>query len=80
MSVSARQIRMAHQVLGWTSAELAKRSGVSFAAALRAQADTGPQSIPGADLWAIQRPFEAAGIEFIINEDGAASVRLREST
>ena len=80
MSISARQIRTALQLLGWTSEDLAKRSRVSFVTALRAQADTGPQSIPGADLWAMQRAIEAAGTEFIHDNTGAVGVRLRKST
>ena len=78
MSNSARQIRTAQQLLGWTSEDLAKCSGVIFATTLRAQADTGPQSVPGADLWAIQRALEAAGIEFIPENGGGAGVRLRK--
>ena len=79
MSISARQIRMAQQVIGWTSAEMAKRSRVSFETALQAHADTGPLSIPGADLWAVQRALEAAGIEFTRDDFGAVGVRLRKS-
>ena len=80
MTINARQIRTAQHLLGWTSAKLAERSGVSFTVALRVLQDTGPKSVSGADLWVIQRAVEAAGIEFVAESNGSAGVRLRKST
>jgi predicted transcriptional regulator len=68
------QCRAARALIDITQAELARRAVVP--ASLIADYETGAGTPRGADLEAIQRALEAAGVEFI---DGARpGVRLRK--
>jgi transcriptional regulator with XRE-family HTH domain len=79
--VTGRQIRAARALLGWSAAELARRSGISWTTLQRAEAAAGIPLARAHTLDAIQRALEEGGIEII--EDGNRSngggpgVRLR---
>ena len=73
--ISSAQIRAARALLKWTGKDLAEASGAAFSTLMRLETGEG---IPGAHaktLDAIQKAFEAAGIEFIGTPDNGAGVR-----
>lgn len=66
------QCRMARAALGWSVDQLAAAAGVDRKTILRfEQGSTAPRA---ANLEAMQRALEAAGIEFLIAASGAAAV------
>jgi len=60
---------MARAGLGWSAAELAKRSGLGVATIRRAESERGVT--PG-NMFAIQHAFESAGVIFL-DEDQSSS-------
>jgi transcriptional regulator with XRE-family HTH domain len=68
---------MARAALGWTAAELARRSGVSASAVQRAEAVAGVPTMKTTNLFKIQRALEVGGIQFIDADGGGEGVRLR---
>jgi transcriptional regulator with XRE-family HTH domain len=67
------QIRMARTALGWTAQELASRARLGIATVQRAERlGVDVPAITAANLFAIQRAFESAGITFI--DDGEQSL------
>jgi hypothetical protein len=46
----------------------------------RAEATDGPLQMTVSNLAAVRRTLEAAGVEFIFEDDGALGVRLRRIT
>ena len=62
------QTKMARAALGWSTAELARRAGVGISTVSRFE--TGQVKPVRANIDAMQRALEAAGIEFV--ENGAA--------
>lgn len=71
---TARQIRGARGLLGWTAADLAERSGLSFSTIRRAEA--GDRGVGAAAAKAIRASFAAAGIRFSAAPDGTLSLTL----
>ena len=75
--LTGSQMRMARGYLRWSVKELAEASGVSGTTIKRMEDGDGvPKSISD-NLIAIQRAFEAAGLEFIPENGGGAGVRVR---
>jgi transcriptional regulator with XRE-family HTH domain len=75
--LTGSQMRMARGYLRWSVKELAEASGVSGTTIKRMEESDGvPKSIAD-NLIAIQRAFEAAGLEFIPENGGGAGVRTR---
>ena len=56
---------------------MAKRSDVSFSTVRRAEAQDGVPSTTKANLNALRQSFEAAGIEFIPENETGAGVRWK---
>lgn len=75
MTISAAQVREACSLLRWKAPRLCKGAKVSYKAALNARRDEGISTLSDADLQAILKAFEAAGVEFISENGG---VRLRK--
>ena len=76
--ITGSQIRMARAHLKWTLEELAKRANVGLSTVRRMESVDGPPPSTVANLQAVQRVFEAAGIEFIPGNGGGPGVRLRD--
>lgn len=58
--------------------KLAELAGVSLVTIRRAEAQDGPIRMMPANLVAIRRALEAAGVEFIPENGGGPGVRLRQ--
>ena len=71
-------MRAARGFVRWTAAELAEKSGVGFSTVRRAEMVDGTPSVTRANLEAIRRALEAAGIEFIAQNGGGPGVRLKD--
>jgi transcriptional regulator with XRE-family HTH domain len=74
--ITGHQIRAARSLLGWTSAEAAKRSGIARNTILRLETY---ESVPPSRTQSIidlKRIFEEAGIEFIGAPGEGPGVRL----
>jgi hypothetical protein len=65
-------------MLRWTAEDLARRADLGVATIRRAEATDGPLQMTVANLAAVRRTLEGAGIEFIFKEDGALGVCLRK--
>ena len=77
-SIKSVQIRAARAMLRWTADDLARRADLGVATIRRAEATDGPLQMTVANLAAVRRTLEGAGIEFIFKEDGALGVCLRK--
>ena len=78
--IFSREIRAGRALLGWSQLELAEAASVGVATVRRLEA-AGTEIRGSADtLWKIQQALEAAGIEFIPEEEGrGAGVRLKQA-
>ena len=74
--ITGAQIRMARGHLKWSVEELAKRAGVGLSTIRRMESVDGAPPSTVANLQAVQRVFEVAGIEFIAANGGGPGVRL----
>lgn len=78
--VTAAQIRAARALLGWSGAQLAKAAGVSLQTIRRMESDLGPGRSSAANVDAVQRALETAGVLFLDADSAGAAgpgVRLR---
>lgn len=73
---SARQIRAARALLGWSQQALADRAGLSLNAVVRLE--TGKADTRLSTLTAIQTALVHAGIEFLPAASRGEGVRLRD--
>ena len=76
MSLSAAQSRAARGLLDWSQTELASRSNLSEST-IR-DFEKGRRVPSPNNLAAVARAFEAAGLEFIVENGGGAGIRFRE--
>ncbi len=76
VAISAAQIRAARSLLGWNGAQLAEASQVSVATIRRMESAAGPDRSSAANISAVRRALEEAGIIFQ-DEDHAAGVGVR---
>lgn len=72
------QTRAARGLLGWSQADLAERSKVGLSTIGNFEA--GRSSMMAANLEAMRRTLESAGVQFIPENGGGAGVRLREGS
>ena len=85
LMINGRQIRAGRGLLGWSTAELAERAGVSYSTVQRAENIDGVSTIRATNLFAIQRAMELGdgkgpGVIFQTageNRPGGDGVRLR---
>lgn len=76
--MTTAQLRAARALLRMPADKLAALSGVSLVTIRRAEAQDGPIRMMPANLVAIRRALEAAGVVFIPEDSsGGAGVRLR---
>ncbi|HME99250.1 MAG TPA: helix-turn-helix domain-containing protein [Terriglobia bacterium] len=76
--VTVRQIKAARALLGWSQAELARRSGVSEPTIARLESADGTLGGRGATGDKIRTAIEAGGVQFIQEDGGGAGVRMRK--
>jgi len=76
--ITSDQIRAARALLRWSGKELAERTGLGFSTLMRLEVLEGVPSAQAKTLDAIQKAFEAAGIEFIGTPEDGPGVRLRK--
>ena len=77
--MTGAQMRGARAMLGWSAGQLVTASKVSLATVQRAESTDGPVRMTAANVDAIRRALEDAGIEFISENGGGPGVRLRRS-
>ena len=76
--LTGSQMRMARGYLRWSVKDLADASGVSGTTIKRMEESEGVPKSMADNLIAIQRAFEAAGLELIPENGGGAGVRVRK--
>lgn len=80
--LTATQIRAARALLGWSQPALAKASGLSLPTIVRMESQLGPGRSSAANVEAVQRALENAGVLFLEADDATAvgpGVRLKQS-
>jgi predicted transcriptional regulator len=77
--VSIGQIKAARMLLGWSQAELARKSTVSEPTVKRLEAIDGPLGGRHETGEKIVAALESAGVEFIAENGGGPGVRLRKA-
>ena len=77
--ISGRQIREARALLKWGQWRVARRADMSMKMLAAIESDDGVPDVGARRMTAIQRTFETAGVEFILEDGGGAGVRLRRS-
>ena len=77
-TINSAQIRAARALIRWTAEDLATKSTLGVATIRRAEATDGPLQMTSANLSAVRRALEGAGIEFIDENGGGPGVRLRK--
>ena len=71
--LAASQIRAARALLGWSQPALAKAAGLSLPTIVRMESQLGPGRSSAANVQAVERALEAAGV-LLLGADDAASV------
>ena len=79
VALSSAQIRAARALLRWSAADLARECALGANTIRRAEVAEGRTSLTAANVLAIRRALEAAGVEFIDENGGGPGVRLRKS-
>ena len=74
--LTAAQLRAARALLGWSQPTLAKASGISLPTIVRMEGQQGPGRSSAANVDAVRRALETAGVLFLDGEDGPG-VRLK---
>jgi len=74
--LTSKQIRMARACLSWSVAALAEKSLVSVSTVKRLETETGFSKATKSNITAVQKTFEAEGVEFIGLQDEGPGVRL----
>jgi hypothetical protein len=75
--ISGQQCRMARGALGISAPELSRRTRIATATILRFE--RGDVATNASIIVALQAAFEAAGIEFIDEDNGGPGVRVRKA-
>jgi len=77
--ITGAQIRAARALLRWSAERLAKEAKLGVATVRRADlADDVTPTMTAANLEAVQRALEAAGIQFIPENGGGGGVRYQK--
>lgn len=80
MELTAGQLRAARALLDWSQAKLAQKTKLSVLTIRRMEGARGPSGSTEANVEAVRRVLEAAGVIFLepkSNKDGGAGVRLK---
>lgn len=78
--LTAAQIRAGRALVDWSGARLAEASGLSLQTIRRMESAVGPARSSAANVEAVRRALEGAGVVFLETEDGSAGgqgVRLK---
>ena len=78
--LTATQIRAARALLGWSQPALAAASGLSLPTIVRMEGQQGPGRSAAANVAAVQRALENAGVVFIAADEARGAgpgVRLK---
>lgn len=78
--LTASQIRAARALIDWTQPKLAEVAKLSVPTVRRMESERGPSASTPANVEAVRRALEAAGIVFLApgkSQDGGAGVRLK---
>jgi len=78
--LTGAQIRAGRALVDWTGADLAKAAGVSLQTIRRMEGEVGTGRSSVANVQAIQRALEEAGVEFLSADEAAGTgpgVRLK---
>lgn len=79
--ITAAQIRAARALLDWTQPKLSEVTKLSVPTIRRMESARGPTGSTAANVEAVRRALEAAGVVFLepkSNKDGGAGVRLKK--
>lgn len=79
--LTAPQIRAARALLDWTQPELAKKSKLSVPTIRRMEGERGPSASTAANVEAVRRTLEEAGVVFLDSKEmkaGGVGVRLKK--
>ena len=71
-------MRAGRALLRWSAEDLASHTRLGVATVRRAEAQDGALTATPANVQAIQKAFEKAGLEFIPENGGGAGIRFRE--
>lgn len=75
--IDAKQIRAARALLEWSQDDLVKQTGLSLTTIRRMEdSGIGPSRSSAANVLAVQKTLQAAGVEFIAENGGGAGVRM----
>ena len=80
--LTAAQIRAARGLLSWSQPVLAKASGVSLPTIVRMESAVGPGRSSAANVDAVRRALETAGVVFLEGDDAGTvgpGVRLKRN-
>jgi hypothetical protein len=77
LSLTGAQIRAGRALVRWSAERLAETAKLGRITVTRAEAVDGKPSLTEANLDAIRRALEAAGVEFTDPNGGGPGVRLR---
>lgn len=78
--LTSAQIRAARGLLDWSQKDLAEATKLSAQTIKRMEGDRGPEASTEANVQAVRRALESAGVIFLeakSNKDGGAGVRLK---
>ena len=76
--LTSAQIRAARALVRWRAQDLARESSVGVATIRRAELTDSETSMTAANDLAVRRALEAAGVEFIDENESGPGVRLRK--
>jgi DNA-binding transcriptional regulator YiaG len=76
--ITTRQVKAARALLGWSQADLARRSGISVPTIARLESAEGELGGREGTGEKIKKAIVSAGIEFISENGGGPGVRLRK--
>src|SRR5215467_2541332 len=76
--ITGAQLRMARGYLRWSAKELADRAGVAESTIKRMEQDDGFPIARGANIQAVYKTLQEAGIIFVPENGGGVGIRLRK--
>ena len=79
LSLTGAQIRAGRALVRWSAEKLAEMAKLGSITVTRAEAVDGKPSLTEANVEAIRRALEGAGVEFTPANGGGPGVRLREN-
>lgn len=75
--ITAAQIRAGRALVDWSGTKLAEASGVSLQTIRRMESAIGPGRSSIANIEAVRRALESAGVVFLDPDEGGPGVRLK---